>query len=322
MSCQVHRLANALVDLGETVTCYSFSPKPVDALYDHKQLYSRIKKSQFAQKFLPAIMFRMIRTGNHDILHYHGDDYLCKGSKRRVRTFYGSALYEARFAAKPLRCMYQALFYIFEWISCLRRGKKAGISRITTRALPFVKHVVPCGVPLHAYSPGPEKTPYPSLLFVGDLDSRKRGWFLVDAFVKRILPLHPQASLTIVGPQKCAAPNVVYAGKLAEETLIEKYRNAWIYCSVSSYEGFGVPIIEAMACGTAVVAIRTAGAQEIITHGYNGLLSTDEELPVTLDRLITDAALRKDLIGNGLQTAKKYDICAVAQQYRKIYNEK
>ena len=264
----------------------------------------------------------MIGAGNHDILHYHGDDYLCKGSRRRVRTFYGSALYEARFAAKPLRFLYQALFYLFEWISCLRRGKKAGISRITTRALPFVKRIVPCGVPLDAYSPGDEKTPHPSLLFVGDLDSRKRGRLLVDTFVNLILPSCPQASLTIVGPQKCAALGVVYAGKLAEEDLIEKYRNAWIYCSVSSYEGFGVPLIEAMACGTAVVALQTAGAQEIITHEFDGLLCTDEELPVALNRLINDAALRTALVGGGLQTVRKFDIHAVARQYRKIYNEK
>lgn len=112
------------MEQGEAVTCYSLSPKPPDALYAHKQLYPRGKKSQFAHKFLPAILFRRLGTENHDILHYHGDDYLCKGSRRRVRTFYGSALYEARFAGKPLRFLYQALFYIFEWILCLRRGKR------------------------------------------------------------------------------------------------------------------------------------------------------------------------------------------------------
>ena len=318
----MHRLANALVEQGESVLCYSFSPKPIDALYDHQQLHTQGKKTRFANKFLPALLFRRIRTENHDILHYHGDDYLCKGSRRRVRTFYGSALFEARFAAQPLRLLYQALFYIFEWVACLRRGKKAAISRITTRALPFVKRIVPCGVPLDSYSPGAEKTPHPSLLFVGDLDSRKRGRFLVDIFVNVIAPSCPRASLTIVGPQECSAPGVVYAGKLTEEALIQEYRKAWIYCSTSSYEGFGVPLIEAMACGTSVVALRTAGAREIITHGYNGLLCIDKELPGVLVRLIADAALRADLVGNGLHTAKKYDIRSVARQYRKIYHEK
>ena len=315
----MHRLANALVEQGETVMCISFSPKPTDALYNHSQLCSSKKRPRFALKILPAIRFRMIKTGKYDILHFHGDDYLCAGGARRVRTFYGSALYEARFAAKPSRFMYQALFYFFELVSCARRGKKIAISRVTTRALPCVKQTIPCGVPLGRYSPGTKKTPHPSLLFVGDLDSRKRGRFLVDVFANRILPSYPRASLIIVGPQKCVAPGVVCRGKLSEDALIEEYRKAWMYCSVSSYEGFGVPLIEAMACGTAVVARRTAGAQEIITHGFDGLLCADEELPETLHQLITDAALRADLVGNGLQTAKKYDIRAVARRYREIY---
>jgi phosphatidyl-myo-inositol alpha-mannosyltransferase len=302
--------------------CYSLSPKPADALYGHMRLTAKGRKSRLANKFLPAMLFKRITAENHDILHYHGDDYLCKGSSRRVRTFYGSAFFEARFAVKPPRFIYQALFYAFEWISCLRRGKKTAISHITTRALPLVKRVVPCGVPLGRYFPGGEKTPHPSLLFIGDLDSRKRGRLLVDVFVNRITPSHPQATLTIVGPQKYAAPGVVCTGKLAEEALIEEYRKAWIYCSASSYEGFGVPLIEAMACGTAVVALRAAGAREIISHGYNGLLCTDKELPGTLARLIADPALRTELAGHGLQTVRKYDIFTVAQRYRKIYHEK
>jgi hypothetical protein len=39
----VHRLANALVEQGESVLCYSFSPKPIDALYDHQQLHAQGK---------------------------------------------------------------------------------------------------------------------------------------------------------------------------------------------------------------------------------------------------------------------------------------
>ena len=77
-----------------------------------------------------------------------------------------------------------------------------------------------------------------------------------------------------------------------------------------------------MACGTAVVSLRTACAQEIITHEYDGLVCTDEELPETLNRLISDATLRTALVGRGLRTVKKYDIRAVARLYREIYNEK
>lgn len=48
-------------------------------------------------------------------------------------------------------------------------------------------------------------------------------------------------------------------GKVSLERLTEFYRRAWLFCLPSSYEGFGVPYIEAMASGTAVVATRIRG---------------------------------------------------------------
>ena len=318
MSCQVHRLANALVKRGESVTCLSFSPRPSDALYGHVRM-RQCGGPRIWKKLCPAIAFRTHDTSPYDILHYHGDDYLCAGGPRRVRTFYGSAFYEARFAVKPLRFLYQALFYVFELVSCLRRGEKTGISRATTRPLIRVTSVIPCGVPLEVFKPGGLKSPEPALLFIGDLDSRKRGRFLVDCFLRRILPAFPRATLTIVGPQGCGAPGVVYAGKLDEGALVKEYQKAWVYCSVSSYEGFGVPIVEAMACATAVAAVRNAGSMEIITHGHDGMLCGDDELHVTVARLLSDAGLRDTLAQNGLQTAKKYDIRAVASRYMECY---
>jgi glycosyltransferase involved in cell wall biosynthesis len=142
VSVQVDRLANALTKLGHTVTCFSFSSKPASAVYSHVQL-ARGSASRLAQKFLPALAFSKIDTREFDIVHYHGDDYLCPGDSRRIRTFYGSAFFEALHAGRAGRFFYQAFFYLLEWLSCLRRGKRAAISRATLRALPLVKHVIP-----------------------------------------------------------------------------------------------------------------------------------------------------------------------------------
>jgi phosphatidyl-myo-inositol alpha-mannosyltransferase len=319
VSCQVHRLANALVRLGDRVTCYSFSPAPDDALYSHARLEYG-SASALLRKLLPAIMFRRIKTGQYDILHYHGDDFLCKGDHRRVRTFYGSALFEAIFAAGMRRFLYQSLFYAFEMISCGRRGVKVGISELTTRALPGVRHIIHCGVPLNTYAPGGKKTGHPTLLFIGDLDSRKRGRMLVDLFTRRVIPVFPNATLTVVGPQKAEGAGVVFAGRIPESDLVRAFRESWIYCSVSSYEGFGVPLIEAMACGTTVAAIDTRGAREIITHEYDGLLCMAGTLFETLTRLISDATLRERLAENGLRTIKKFDIDTIARRYKDLYS--
>ena len=172
VSCQVHRLANALAARGQEVTCFSFSPLPRDARYKHVKLEYQ-SSSTLMKKIIPAFKFRMIDKRPYDILHYHGDDFLCAGGARRVRTFYGSAFWEARFAEQAGRFFYQAVFYVFELLSCLRRGAKAGISRVTIKPLPMVRTIIPCGVPLDRYRPGEKKTKDPSILLIGDLDSRK-----------------------------------------------------------------------------------------------------------------------------------------------------
>jgi glycosyltransferase involved in cell wall biosynthesis len=238
-----------------------------------------------------------------------------------VRTFYGSAFFEAIHAASFKRFMYQSLFYGFEVVSCLRHGTNIGISRITARALPMITGIMPCGVPLKRYTPDGPKSGQPSILFVGDLDSRKRGRLLLETFLGFVRPLYPGATLTVIGPQiENDVNGVRYAGQIAEEALVKEYQKAWIYCSVSSYEGFGVPLIEAMACGTAVAAIDTAGAREIVTHDHDGLLCKDKTLAKTIGRLISDAALRGRLIANGLVTVKKFDIDGIAGRYKEIYS--
>jgi hypothetical protein len=117
-----------------------------------------------------------------------------------VRTFYGSALQEARNARRPGRFLYQSLFYLFELVSCLRRGEKIGISRATCDSLPCVRAFIPCGVPLDVYRPGGGKTAFPSILFLGDLGSRKRGSFLLDVFNTRSIR---RVALRLSAPNPC-----------------------------------------------------------------------------------------------------------------------
>lgn len=315
----MHRLANALVERGNALTCISFSPRPHDALYNHVML-SYKSRSTLLRKFDPAFSFITIKTDNFDVLHYHGDDYLGNDGKRSVRTFYGSALFEALHAKSLSRFMYQGLFYLFELVSCFRGGLKVGISPLTKNALPHVKQVIPCGVPLDRYKPSNQKTNKPSILFIGDLHSRKRGKYLLNIFNNDILKKYSECTLAVIGPEYCYGTNVNYLGKLTENELIAEYQKAWVYCMVSSYEGFGVPVIEAMACGTTVVAVDNPGVREIIHHNYNGLLLNATEFSLGIDRIITDRNLRKTLEKNGRSTVeKKFDIKTIAAEYENLY---
>jgi glycosyltransferase involved in cell wall biosynthesis len=318
----VHRLANKLTELGHKLVCFSFSPAPADALYEVRKIETT-RHIRVMKKFEPAMAFKAQNTSGFDIVHYHGDDYLCKGSPSRVRTFYGSAFNEAKHAKTVGRFMYQSLFYCFEWISCLKGGRKTGISKATCSALPIVKEWVHCGVDTRVYRPGNEKTEFPSILFIGDLDSRKRGRMLVEIFNTRVLPVLPACVLSVVGPQQVFGPGIRYLGVLGETALVKEYRQSWLYCLPSSYEGFGVPAIEAMACSTAVAASRNPGTVEIIENNRTGLLAKDkDELADCILRILNDGELRIRLEENGLKEAReKYELSVTAHRYEKIYSE-
>jgi phosphatidylinositol alpha-mannosyltransferase len=132
--------------------------------------------------------------------------------------------------------------------------------------------------------------------------------------------LFPCATLTVIGPQKdTTSAGVTFVGQISEEALIAEYQRTWIYCSVSSYEGFGVPLIEAMACGAAVIAIDNSGAREVVTHECDGLLCAEDTLGDTINRVISEENLRNTLVANGLLTAKKYDIGKIADRYISLY---
>ena len=289
-------------------------------MYNHIKLSFK-SHSIFLRKFDSAVNFIRVNTDSFDILHYHGDDYLVNTEKKRVRTFYGSALYEALHAKNASRFMYQCLFYFFEWISCFHKSLKVGISRSTQAALPLVKKVIPCGVSLDRYKPSGNKSEKPTILFIGDLNSRKRGKYLLKIFNNDILKENHECVLSVVGPEPCYGTNVKYLGNLSEEDLISEYQKAWVYCMASSYEGFGVPVIEAMACGTAVAAVNNPGIKEVIRHDYNGLLLDDTELSTGINRVISDSNLRKTFESNGLFTVeKRFNIKNIATEYERLYH--
>lgn len=314
---QVHWLANELVTRGHSLTCFTLSPAPSDARY-HTHTLPRHSAGRLLAKFEPARLFASVNTKDFDIVHYHGDDYLCAGSARRVRTFYGSALFEAVHARSVPRCAYQTLFYLFELISSARAGCTTAISRATLPALPLVHRVSGCGVPA-LFCTGGTPSKHPSILFVGDLHSRKRGALLVNTFIHEILPRLPHSILTIVGPQSFTHPQIRCLSGLCTQQLIAEYQNSWLTCSPSSYEGFGVPLIESMACGTPVVACRNRGSAEIVRHGVNALLCTPKTLGATLLKGLTDQMLRRHLRQGGLASAKHYRMESVAERYEGLY---
>ena len=163
------------------------------------------------------------------------------------------------------------------------------------------------------------KAATPAILFVGTYHNRKRGKLLMDVFARSILPRLPEAQLWMVCSDAPAAPGVTVFGRVSQEKLITLYQQAWAFCLPSTYEGFGIPYIEAMAAGTAVVASPNVGAVEVTRNGQDGLIAADDKLGDTLLNVLMDENLRQKLEAAGLERVKDFDLNSVCQRYENIY---
>ncbi len=98
---------------------------------------------------------------------------------------------------------------------------------------------------------------------------------------------------------------------LTEQEMCELYYNADVYVNSTWYEGFGLPTIEAMACGVPVVQVDNQGLDGIVDDGQNCLMvppQNPERMAEALEKLIQDKKLRDCLINHGLETASRFSL--------------
>jgi len=97
------------------------------------------------------------------------------------------------------------------------------------------------------------------------------------------------------------------------------YRRAWVVAAPSTYEGFGLPYLEAMSCGTAVIATPNPGSREVLGDGYAGLVEDAAFAPGLL-ALLRDEAKRRALETAGLRRAGEFSIDRMIDQYEALLN--
>jgi len=116
--------------------------------------------------------------------------------------------------------------------------------------------------------------------------------------------------------------DVIRVGFVPDKDLVALYNLATVYCQPSFYEGFGLPILEAMACGTPVVTSKKASLPEIAGKAAVFIDPYDiNDISNGIIVAIDDEDLREDLIARGLKQAKKFSWEKVANETYKVYQE-
>ena len=115
-----------------------------------------------------------------------------------------------------------------------------------------------------------------------------------------------------------AAPGVVFHTGLADLELAALYRRAWVYASPSTYEGFGLPYVEAMACGVPVVATPNPGSLEVLGGGQYGRVVDDAGFSETVVHLLGDGQARAALVDAGLERAADYGLERTLDEYERL----
>ena len=157
------------------------------------------------------------------------------------------------------------------------------------------------------------------VLAVGTLEPRKNVPALVEGFRRANLN---GCELRVVGDRGWGdvepANGVRWLGRVPDEELARLYRGARCVAYVSLYEGFGLPVLEAMACGTAVVSSDLPPVREF----GRGVIRVDPRDPDAIAAGLAEATARREELGReGQAAAASYDWPRVASQTLEVYRE-
>jgi len=171
------------------------------------------------------------------------------------------------------------------------------------------------------------------ILFVGTLEPRKNVTVLLEAYAQ--LKGEVPHSLVLVGAKgwrgeevlaqierSGLSDKVLFVGYVEPRELPLWYNAADLFVFPSLYEGFGLPPLEAMACGTPVIASHTSSLPEVV--GEAGVLvdpRSPEGMAEAMGRVLGNGELREDMRRKGLERAKGFSWPQAARETALVYQE-
>ena len=173
---------------------------------------------------------------------------------------------------------------------------------------------------------------FPYILYVGSLESRKNLPRLLEAYARARQNV-PQWKLVIVGARKWKftpifetvqrlglEPHVHFTGYVEEEDLPAVYNGADLFVFPSLYEGFGLPVLEAMASGTPVITSNCSSLPEVAGDAAILIDPYDvDAIAEAMQQVLLNPSLAASLRVKGLAHAKKFSWERTAQETIAVY---
>lgn len=211
------------------------------------------------------------------------------------------------------------------------------LARLSETADPFPVEIIPNGVDPQLFAPAAARDEPDDafrILFVGRLHSQKNVAALVESAAALSALPGPPVTLEIVGdgPERGALEKLFarsgatlalrWHGWLGKQDVVACYQRAHVVVNPSFYEAMPNTVLEAMACGVAVVASRVGGNEDLVIEAETGLLfdpAAPEQLTAALQRLRLDPPLRHACGARGRQrVVEAFGWSSVAAQYLRL----
>jgi len=175
-----------------------------------------------------------------------------------------------------------------------------------------------------------------NLLYIGQIKERK-GWDIAVKTIKILKDKYPKIKLLFVTYdtarlnklkelilQEGVQDYIEMKLKVSDTEKWDLYKKCSILVFPTRYEGFGLPVVEAMMKGCAVVVSDAPAVNEIVKHEINGLIAkyeNPEDAAAQVSRLLDSVELRQSVVKNGYDTAMEYDYHKCCNELERFVND-
>jgi len=283
-------------------------------------------------------------AGPHDLLHFPHDSCVAWKRAKFVATVHDvkPLLFPVLAQGRNLNSFIESVLVGDKWAKIDHVVTDSDCSRRDILAhLHVPAHhltVVHPGIDLERFTPGtgqgwPERR-RPFVLSVAGGDWTKNVETLVEAFGRLPLTIREGHDLMLVGDvgrrpglraraaQLGLEKQTLFPGVVDDNRLIELYRQAAAFVFPSRYEGFGLPVLEAMACGCPVISSNASSLPEVAGDAALMVEPTDQEgVARALTQVLSDSDLARDLRARGPARAAQFSWDRTARAMIAVYKK-